>query len=241
MPSLGHLFSGTVRVVSPSSIGSTAFFFRLFIRNKNLAMRLTNLFLALSSSLTLAAPTSPDACCCCDIRQNAISCNTSISASECFCADVACPADATTVWRSEAAAPTPLPPVTTPPDDDGECCCCDPSIPAVSCSRRGAGEICMCADAGCPAGAPTVRPETTTTPPALPEPESTPPVPPTEPLPPNMEKCCCCDISQPAISCRIQDKSVGCFCAFVMCPPDAPTVWPKPQPRPTSTPASAHD
>ncbi|VUC38093.1 unnamed protein product [Clonostachys rosea] len=37
--------------------------------------------------------------------------------------------------------------------------------------------------------------------------------------------CCCCDISIPAISCRLRPEKDGCMCAMVMCPPESPTIW----------------
>lgn len=44
-----------------------------------------------------------DACCCCDISVNAISCDRNITASDCFCAAVVCPPGAPTIWVGEAA------------------------------------------------------------------------------------------------------------------------------------------
>lgn len=48
-----------------------------------------------------------DACCCCDISINAISCDSAIPASDCICAAVVCPIGAPTIWHG--APPTPRP------------------------------------------------------------------------------------------------------------------------------------
>ncbi|KAF4447257.1 hypothetical protein F53441_9182 [Fusarium austroafricanum] len=48
------------------------------------------------------------------------------------------------------------------------------------------------------------------------------------------DTCCCCDISKPAIACFKDVKPEDCICAAVMCPKDAPTVWPKSTPLPTA-------
>ncbi|KAF4339593.1 hypothetical protein FBEOM_6506 [Fusarium beomiforme] len=37
--------------------------------------------------------------------------------------------------------------------------------------------------------------------------------------------CCCCDISKPATVCKKDVKPEDCFCAAVMCPAGAPTIW----------------
>ncbi|KHN99606.1 uncharacterized protein MAM_02459 [Metarhizium album ARSEF 1941] len=47
-----------------------------------------------------------DACCCCDIRSNQISCDRSVSKQDCACAAVVCPANAPTVYRNGRAPPT---------------------------------------------------------------------------------------------------------------------------------------
>ncbi|RKK77623.1 hypothetical protein BFJ69_g6171 [Fusarium oxysporum] len=37
--------------------------------------------------------------------------------------------------------------------------------------------------------------------------------------------CCCCDISKPATVCKKDVKPEDCFCAAVVCPAGAPTIW----------------
>ncbi|KAH6897247.1 hypothetical protein B0T10DRAFT_602592 [Thelonectria olida] len=50
------------------------------------------------------------------------------------------------------------------------------------------------------------------------------------------EACCCCDISSNSIVCEAREKDEGCFCAAVVCPADAPTVWPATTGAATATP-----
>ena len=37
------------------------------------------------------------------------------------------------------------------------------------------------------------------------------------------------------MSCKMQEKSEGCLCALVVCPPDTPTVWPEVTPAATAS------
>ncbi|GFP52178.1 hypothetical protein TASIC1_0001033000 [Trichoderma asperellum] len=55
-------------------------------------------------------PPVEDACCCCDISINSISCDRDIPASDCICAAVVCPPGAPTVWHGEPPAPRPTAP-----------------------------------------------------------------------------------------------------------------------------------
>lgn len=172
------------------------------------------------------------ACCCCDISQGVISCTNSTFALLCSCLDVACPEGAPTVWYE-----LPLPEPTTepsPPEEEVECCCCDISQPAISCKKQPADEGCICPLVLCPSDAPTVYPESkpTATPTPTPAPEPTPPDD-NDANEEDMVPCCCCDISKPAISCKMQAESEGCICGMVICPSDAPTVWPEGPPTPT--------
>lgn len=50
------------------------------------------------------------------------------------------------------------------------------------------------------------------------------------------DACCCCDISKGEISCDRSIPSSDCFCAAVVCPAGAPTVYvgEPPAPRPTA-------
>lgn len=48
--------------------------------------------------------------------------------------------------------------------------------------------------------------------------------------------CCCCDISKGAISCTEGIPQSQCFCAAVVCPANAPTIFPGVAPRPTVFP-----
>ncbi|KAM0245157.1 hypothetical protein ACHAQJ_010638 [Trichoderma viride] len=52
-------------------------------------------------------PPIDNGCCCCDISIRKISCDRSIPASDCFCAEVICPAGAPTVWIGVPPAPRP--------------------------------------------------------------------------------------------------------------------------------------
>ncbi|CAH0016506.1 unnamed protein product [Clonostachys rhizophaga] len=52
----------------------------------------------------------------------------------------------------------------------------------------------------------------------------------------DQKPCCCCDISIPAISCRLRPEKDGCMCAMVVCPPESPTIWPGSTTSPTATP-----
>lgn len=183
-------------------------------------------------------------CCCCDISQGVVSCTNSADVMQCACLDVVCPDDAPTVWQTlPIPEPTTEPepePEPEPPADEVECCCCDISQPAISCKTQPADEGCICPLVLCPSDAPTVYPDTKPTPPPTPTPAPWP-----TPIPTPAEKadidedlvpCCCCDISKQAVSCKLQPESEGCFCALVVCPPGAPTIWPERPAAPTTTP-----
>lgn len=182
--------------------------------------------------------------CCCDISQTIVSCTYSIDVLQCACLAVACPDGAPTVWNE-----LPLPKPSTepsPPDEEVQCCCCDISQPAISCKKQPADEGCFCPLVLCPPGVPTVYPESEPMP--TPTPTSTTaselssaPIPTSSgsgDIEDEMVTCCCCDISVPAVSCKMQADSEGCICAMVVCPTNAPTVWPEGMPAPTSPPPS---
>lgn len=113
----------------------------------------------------LHKPNPTDACCCCDMSQNAISCTNDIAASDCVCAAVVCPAGAPTVWAdgSKSATPTPTAVVTTTtttkpkypdPTELAPCCCCDLRVSNIICDVR-QRQDCYCVAAECPSGAET--------------------------------------------------------------------------------------
>ncbi|UKZ77836.1 hypothetical protein TrVFT333_005562 [Trichoderma virens FT-333] len=87
---------------------------------------------------------------------NRIDCDRSIPASDCFCAQVVCPAGAPTFWHG---TPTPTSRSTHPPPTPlpvyKQCCCCDPSISKIVCSLRPA-EDCFCLAVACPPDAKTI-------------------------------------------------------------------------------------
>lgn len=125
------------------------------------------------------------------------------------------------------------------PNDPNMCCCCDTSQPAIVCTTSVNVFSCACLAVQCPEDAPILYRNLDEEP--LPTPPSD-PIPPTPPAPTppgdgEMEECCCCVISQPAISCVMKPIEEGCICPLVLCPPDAPTVYPEsPAPDPTPTP-----
>lgn len=216
-------------------------------------MRLINLafsILAGEAALVFAAPagSDPNVCCCCDISQPAIVCTTSIDIALCSCLAVECPADAPVIWRDLdeqppglPTPPTPTPEPTLPAEGDtADCCCCNIGKGAIVCDSRPADEGCICPLVLCPSDAPTIRAE-----PDMPMPTPTPRLAPSPaPQPPvdahnaeeSLAECCCCDSSQPAISCHMVPEEEGCFCAAVVCPEDAPTIWPEGMPEMTSMP-----
>ncbi len=104
---------------------------------------------------------------------------------------------------------------------DDSCCCCDISRSAIVCKTGLAASECMCTLASCPADAPTIWESATDT-------SSVTPATPIESRDEQAEtiECCCCDISINAISCQIKVAEAGCYCQAVVCPADAPTVWP---------------
>lgn len=121
------------------------------------------------------------------------------------------------------------PPPDSPPD---ACCCCDISRNVISCNRSIMKQDCVCAAVVCPANAPTVYVDGPPAPTSKPTKPKTPPVKQT-PAPVVKKNdignpgnaCCCCDISRNVISCTRSISKDQCFCAAVMCPSDAPTVW----------------
>jgi hypothetical protein len=46
-----------------------------------------------------------------------------------------------------------------------------------------------------------------------------------QPEPRGETPCCCCDLSIPAITCKMQPDD-RCWCTKVLCPPNVPTIWP---------------
>lgn len=198
-------------------------------------------------SLTMAMPAAPNTppsstCCCCDISRCVISCTRSIEVLECLCQAVECPDDAPTVFQEiQIPEPTQEAPSDPTPSEEVDCCCCDISQPAISCKKQAVDEGCFCPFVLCPTDAPTIYPESTPLPTSTAVPVAVP-----EPVQPGHDEaeeelvaCCCCDISKPAISCKMQAASEGCICALVVCPPEAPTVWPGGVPTPTTSPATS--
>lgn len=99
-------------------------------------------------------PPVDSGCCCCDTSINKISCDRSIPADECVCAQVICPANAPTVWHGVPPPPKPTPPpapkpTPTPDASLKPCCCCDIRINKTVCELRPA-EDCFCAAVVCP-------------------------------------------------------------------------------------------
>lgn len=116
--------------------------------------------------------------------------------------------------------------------DPNTCCCCDSSQPAIVCTHSTQVFSCACLAVQCPADAPVIHRNLDEEP--LPTPPSDPLV---DPTPPSGEiDCCCCNIGGPEISCTKKTVEEGCICPLVLCPPDAPTVWPE-SPAPPPTPA----
>lgn len=133
----------------------------------------TGVFCFLSSVAAQPPRDSPaDACCCCDISSNVISCDRSILKKDCVCAAVACAANAPTVYTDSQAPPTAAvkKPETRPaqqtrapsvertgvPDTADACCCCDIRRSVISCSRSIGKDECFCAAVMCPQGVPVV-------------------------------------------------------------------------------------
>ena len=101
---------------------------------------------------------------------------------------------------------------------DPGCCCCDASREVIVCNPDQSADDCICALVACPVGAPTITE-------AQPDPTPDPPR--------GKEECCCCDLSEGkngAIVCNWIDKGDGCNCPMVLCPDDAPTLWPRAEP-----------
>lgn len=104
-------------------------------------------------------------CCCCDISKPAISCQMRSEAEGYFCAQVACPADAPTVWpNNDVPTPTSPPAVVREPEEEKEedeeqvdCCCCDLGQKATVCRMQGESKGCYCPKVFCPEGFPTIR------------------------------------------------------------------------------------
>ncbi|KAK1239733.1 hypothetical protein MKX07_001187 [Trichoderma sp. CBMAI-0711] len=163
---------------------------------KTASFALVSALLLGASALTLPPqPTPSSGCCCCDISKGRIDCDRSIPASECFCAQVICPANAPTVWHGTppptspptsgptlAAAPPPhlpglkpkpkpkpLPQPLPQPGPPKQCCCCDPSVMKIRCEIKPAID-CICLAVMCPSGAETifVKPSPTSKPTAAP-------------------------------------------------------------------------
>ncbi|KAK4092599.1 hypothetical protein Purlil1_3220 [Purpureocillium lilacinum] len=163
----------------------------------------------------VAMPADPaaDACCCCDISRNVISCTRSIKKSECMCAAVACPPNAPTVFddappatRQERAPSGPfIPPIPTPGPVE--------VVPP----RAHAGDDSTKGDVRKPTPLPlSEKPRTVAPKSGVPNtcfPANTP-----------LTRCCCCNIGKNQIECEMVATEGGCFCPAVVCPAGAKTV-----------------
>jgi hypothetical protein len=124
-------------------------------------------------SLVAAQGPAPNACCCCDISKNVISCNRNILKEDCMCAAVVCPANARTIYNDGMPPPTQTvvakqgPPsvqkTEAPVAENGEatgtedaCCCCNIAMKKIVCSRSISKHDCICPAVMCPSGAKTI-------------------------------------------------------------------------------------
>ncbi|UNI14081.1 hypothetical protein JDV02_000754 [Purpureocillium takamizusanense] len=163
-------------------------------------------------AVAMPADPSVDACCCCDISRNVISCTRSIKKAECVCAAVVCPPNAQTVFddapqsthHARAPAGPFIPPIPTPDPVN----VVTPPPPAGADNTHGT------------ASKPTPLPvseKQNTVPPKSGVPDSC--FPANTPL----SRCCCCNIAKNVVECKTVAQG-NCFCAAVVCPAGAKTM-----------------
>ncbi|KAJ6446605.1 C2H2 finger domain-containingprotein [Purpureocillium lavendulum] len=185
-------------------------------------------------AVALPADPSIDACCCCDIGRNVISCDSSIKKAECMCAQVVCPANAPTVFDGPPApthhARAPLGPFIPPVPTPGP-------VSVVHHAREPLGPYTPPIPTPGSVSIETPPPPAGTaapgesgrkpTPLPLSEQEHTMPpksgVPDSCPSRSELSRCCCCNIAKLEVVCQMKPKG-DCFCAAVACPATAKTV-----------------
>ncbi|ODA80097.1 hypothetical protein RJ55_03055 [Drechmeria coniospora] len=183
----------------------------------------------------LACAAAVDGCCCCDINLNAIVCVHRPAYEGCFCPAVVCPQDASTIYINDAyPTSTSIRSVPGTPTR-----CLEPSTFATSgagASRRRAGRMVR------RRRAPEVTPQAPMPPPrrdadgadeakeATPttrdgnEEEAKAEAKRTVGSGARLAPCCCCNVASLQTVCRMAEAG-DCYCAAVVCPEGAPTVW----------------
>ncbi|KAG5951549.1 hypothetical protein E4U53_002836 [Claviceps sorghi] len=207
-----------------------------------------SLFCLASVALAYSAPgKAVDACCCCDIRRNVISCTRAIPKRDCVCAAVACPPNAKTVWDNHKHPRTTLEDSkTTSLPVEGETRTSPVSLPV----QKATGTMSTTDAHQTQTATKAWDPDQTTI--NQDDPLFTKPIYPfSSELPGKVltmvgyaEKrsertnqaaggfsCCCCDIAVGKVVCEARDMD-DCVCAMVICPQNAETIFATP-PAPT--------